>query len=103
MGKPISEETRSKISQALKAKGVRPSEKAFASLIDKQQKHWIVEFPDGHNEEVANLKAFARIHNLRYENLWKTAYGKLKSSGGFKVHAAEQTATVETGGGDVVS
>lgn len=53
-------------------------------IIKRQEKRYIVRFPDGHKETVTNLDKFAREHNLTSGTLHAT-YKKNKPTKGYQV------------------
>lgn len=58
--------------------------------IEKISKSFIVQFPDGHEENVKNLAKFARNNNLEVSSLRHVALGECGQSKGFKVRYANE-------------
>lgn len=83
-GMKRTDETKAKISAIHKGKTISEEQKI------KLSKKWIVIFPDGHEEEVINLKAFCIENGLDVGNLSNVAYGRAKSHKKFRCRKVEQ-------------
>ncbi len=76
-------ETRLKISEANKGKRNTPEQNK--KVAEATSKKWTVTCPDGHLEEIINLKEFCKNNNLRYSAMHKVSRGEMKKHRGFSV------------------
>ena len=58
--------------------GKTQSETQKKAVATANSKRFLIEFPDGHTEEVFNLRQFGRDHNVSAGNMWKPG---MKSKG----------------------
>lgn len=103
-GDSVSEETRKKISSALKGRKITWMDKIIKSRKDNpnkkdpkdfvakgkdnvNSKEYIVTFPDGHKERIKGLNAFAKKHNLKKWAMYHILSGKQKTHKGYSVKA----------------
>lgn len=82
--KPMTDEQKNKISISLKNKNKPPRSPDHKINIGNSKAKWfIITFPDGHKEEVFNMTEFCRIYNLSQSKLHSTTNGKRKHHKGF--------------------
>ena len=72
------EETKAKMSAAHKNKKRTEETKA------RMSQDWVITYPDGREEEISNLAAFCREHNLNGGNMCSVASGKYNHHKGWK-------------------
>jgi len=58
-----------------------------------------VTFPDGHKEQIYEVKSFAEKHGLQPTHLYKVMSGKLKHHKHFKINRIEPKKKLDTSGG----
>jgi hypothetical protein len=78
LGKKLSKEVVEKM--ALGHRGIPCSEAAIASTA----KRFLIIFPDGHEEEIINMRKFCRENDLSYRNMKRVLRGERKQHKGFK-------------------
>ncbi len=82
-------EVRAKISRSMQdwcrnRGGCERNRKSAAAAVVALSKKWVVIHPDGREEEVVNLKKFARKYGLYPDRLAKVADGVIKHHKGFR-------------------
>lgn len=84
-GKTISRKTREKISKATKGKPKSAAHVAAMRAGWNDTDRYLLTHKDGRQEQVGNLRQFARDNGLQQPSLSKVLNGKLKSTGGWRV------------------
>jgi len=85
-GRPCSEETKKKISEA--KKGYKQSQYTKDKRAATHAKDYIITYPDGQEEKIKNLAKFSRKNNLSQGSLTEVAQGKHKQHKGYKARYA---------------
>jgi group I intron endonuclease len=109
-GKTHPEGTKQKMSEIAKQRDSRTglnapnfgktrSEDTNEHVRSKVSKRWAVKFPDGHDEEITNLKQFCREKELTFPTMLAVASGKQKQHKGYSVARLEPVTCSSTESG----
>ena len=83
-GRTRSKEANKKTSETLRKMNFKPSINTIEANRSRMSKRWLITHPCGKEEEVLNLSAFCRLHNLCNYTMRTVSLGKMKHHKDFK-------------------